>query len=101
MFRVFVVSTAVFSALGANMASAAECRPGDRVSLSVLVQGEFADTGDGWFYEGVSARPCSVSKIVGKGRPPANCKDGQVLIATGTVEDLLGPTLMVASAICK
>ncbi|MBS4082633.1 MAG: hypothetical protein KGZ73_03695 [Rhizobiales bacterium] len=90
-----------FLLLPVRPASAAECRIGERVTLTVLMLANLAKTEGGWFYEGVSARPCTVSKILGKGRPPASCKDDAVLTATGTVEELLGPTLSVESVSCK
>lgn len=99
--RYFMLSAAALFLLPFDAASAAECKTGSRVTLTVLIDGNLAKTGDGWFYEGVAARPCTVSRILGKGRAPANCGDGQILTATGTVDDLLGPTLNVQSASCK
>ena len=101
MIRGLLLGAVAVGFLQSQSAFAAECRVGDRVTLTVLMQGDAAKTDDGWFYEGFAARPCTVSKILGKGRPPANCGDHKTLTATGIVEELPGPTLIVQSASCK
>lgn len=97
---------AIVLALGTVLATlpvaySAECPVGERVTIRTLLNIDPYLRDNGWTIDGVDAQPCSVSRINGKGPVPANCKEGRLMTVTGTVQQLLGPTLFADSASCS
>lgn len=75
---------AVLPLLCAGNAHAAQCKTGN-VSLTLKLDAAPIVDPDGWGVTGFNATPCTVDVVRSMGKPPADCRVGKTLEASGVI----------------